>query len=49
MSQNNGEKFAYISEEGVAVVGKNGNLITAWGKRDFDNEMNEIVKKLFGN
>ena len=48
LSQNNGSKYAYITQEGVAVVSNEGKLITAWTSADFDDNMKEIVKKLFG-
>ena len=47
LSQSGGNKYAYISQEGVVVVSKNGKLITAWGKTDFDEKMIEIVEKLY--
>lgn len=46
--QNGGSKYAYISKEGVVVVSKDGKLITAWGKDNFDTAMSEIIGKLFG-
>ena len=46
--QNNGNKFAYITQEGVAIVSKEGKLITAWSSTDFDSSMLEIINKLFG-
>ncbi len=39
LSQNEGEKFAFITEDGVAIVSKDGKLVTAWGKKDFDEGM----------
>lgn len=48
LSQNNGNKFAYITQEGVAIVSKEGKLITAWSSTDFDSSMSEIISKLFG-
>ena len=48
LSQNNGNKFAYITQEGVAIVSKEGKLITAWSSADFDSSMLEIINKLFG-
>lgn len=39
LSQNGGEKFAFITENGVAIVSKDGKLVTAWGKKDFDEGM----------
>ena len=48
LSQNNGSKFAFITKEGVAIVSKEGNLITAWSSNDFDSNMLEIIKGLFG-
>jgi len=38
----------FVTKEGVAVVAKDGKLVTAWSKEYFDSEMIEIVKKLFG-
>ncbi len=35
LSQNEGEKFAFITEDGVAIVSKDGKLVTAWGKKRF--------------
>ena len=48
LSQNNGNKFAYITQEGVAIVSKEGKLITAWSSEDFDSSILEIISKLFG-
>ena len=48
LSQNNGNKFAYITQEGVAIVSKEGKLITAWSSTDFDSSMLEVISKLFG-
>ena len=44
LSQDNGNKFAFVTKKGVAVVGKSGKLITAWGKANFDDNMKQIVK-----
>ncbi|HAK1365680.1 TPA: hypothetical protein H1069_002242, partial [Listeria monocytogenes] len=43
LSQNGGEKFAFITENGVAIVSKDGKLVTAWGKKDFDEGMEKII------
>ncbi|EAG7507178.1 hypothetical protein BLH89_11195, partial [Listeria monocytogenes] len=43
LSQNEGEKFAFITEDGVAIVSKDGKLVTAWGKKDFDEGMKKII------
>ena len=48
LSQNNGSRFAYITNEGVVIVSKEGRLITAWSNMDFDSNMLEIIEKLFG-
>lgn len=48
LSQSNGSKFAYITKDGVAIVSKEGKLITAWSSADFDSNMLEIIEKLFG-
>lgn len=42
-------KYAFVTKEGVAVVRKDGKLITAWSAIDFDKNMLEIIKKLFGD
>ncbi|ENH0453027.1 LXG domain-containing protein [Listeria monocytogenes] len=48
LSQNGGEKFAFITENGVAIVSKDGKLVTAWDKKDFDEGMEKIIEKLYG-
>ena len=48
LSQNNGNKFVFITRAGVAVVSKEGRLITAWSSAEFDSTMQEIINKLFG-
>lgn len=48
LSQNGGEKFAYITKEGVVIVAKDGKLVTAWSKNFYDNNMIQIVNSLFG-
>ncbi|EHT4840105.1 LXG domain-containing protein [Listeria monocytogenes] len=48
LSQNEGEKFAFITEDSVAIVSKDGKLVTAWGKKDFDEGMKKIIEKLYG-
>lgn len=48
LSQNNGSKFAFITQDGVAIVSKDGKLITAWSSKYYDNAMQEIMIKLFG-
>lgn len=48
LSQNGGEKFAFITENGVAIVSKDGKLVTAWGKKEFDEGMEKIIEKLYG-
>ena len=45
--QNNGNKFAHITQEGVAIVSKEGKLITAWSSADFDSSILEIINQLF--
>ena len=49
LSQNNGNKFAFVTREGVAIVTKEGKLVTTWSSDNFDNSMKEIVRKLFGD
>lgn len=45
--QNNGNKFAYITQEGGAIVSKEGKLITAWSSAYFDSSILEIINQLF--
>ena len=48
LSQSGGNKFAYITKEGVAVVSKEGKLITGWTNANFDESMIGILSKLYG-
>ena len=48
LSQDNGNKFVYVTRDGVAVISKDGKLITAWTSANFDSNMSRIVKLLFG-
>ena len=48
LSQNGGNKFAYITQDGVAIVSKDRKLITARGKSNFDENMLDVISKLFG-
>lgn len=48
IEQDGGNKYVYITREGTAVVRKDGKLITAWSKDNYDQNMIEIVKKLYG-
>ena len=48
LSQCFGSKFAFITKEGVAIVSKEGKLITAWSSMNFDENMLEIIRCLFG-
>lgn len=43
------EKYAYVSPKGVVILRKDGKLITTWSEKDFDDNMKNIVKKLFGD
>lgn len=49
LSQNNGNKFVFITKNGVVILDKSGKLITNWGSSDFDNNMIKILKKLIGD
>ncbi|MBP3285055.1 MAG: peptidoglycan-binding protein, partial [Clostridia bacterium] len=48
LSQNGGSKYAYITREGVAIVSKEGKLITAWSSTEFDSNMINVIRRLFG-
>jgi hypothetical protein len=47
LAQGNG-KYAFVSPDGVAIVVYNGKLVTTWSSSNFDENMFEIIKKLFG-
>ena len=49
LSQNEGNKYVYVTKEGVAVVSKEGKLITGWSSSDYDEDMIKIVNRLFGD
>ena len=48
IEQASGQKYAFVTKDGVAIVRTDGKLITAWSSEDFDEGMLEIIKKLFG-
>jgi pyocin large subunit-like protein len=48
LSQDNGNRYAFVTTEGVAVVSNDGKLITAWTKDTYDNQMKNVVNKLYG-
>jgi hypothetical protein len=48
LAQNGGEKFLFVTQEGVAVVTKEGKLVTTYSASKFDETMLNIVKQLFG-
>jgi hypothetical protein len=48
-SQAGGNKFLIVTKEGAVVVSKEGKLVTAWGKADFDDPMKELLKKIYGD
>ncbi|WP_157454446.1 T7SS effector LXG polymorphic toxin [Carnobacterium maltaromaticum] len=48
LEQAGGNKYAFITQEGVAIVSKEGKLVTAWSKEFYDEPMIELLKKLFG-
>ena len=43
-----GEKYAYITEKGMAVLSEKGTLIATYSSAYYDASMKEIVKRLFG-
>lgn len=48
IEQASGQKYAFVTKDGVAIVRADGKLITAWSSEDFDEGMLEIIQKLFG-
>lgn len=49
VEQIKGEKFAYVTKKGVVILREDGKLITAWSNKDFDSNMKEIIKKIYGD
>jgi RHS repeat-associated protein len=45
--QQAGDKFMYITKAGAVVVDKAGRVITAYGSKYFDSNMQNVVRKLF--
>lgn len=43
------KKYAYVSPKGVVILRKDGKLITTWSEKDFDENMKNIVRKIFGD
>lgn len=46
--QQGADKFMYITQEGVAIVTRDGKLVTAYSKLQFDDNIKTVVKQLFG-
>jgi hypothetical protein len=46
--QQTNDKFLYITQQGAVVVNKAGQVITAYGNKYFDSNMQAVVKQLFG-
>jgi peroxiredoxin len=44
LSQQGGNRFAYVSQEAVVVVDKSGNIVTVWGKDTFDDVVKQVLK-----
>lgn len=42
-----GQKYAFVTKDGVAIIRTDGKLIIAWTKADFDAPMNDIIYRLF--
>ena len=40
--------YIFISKEGAAVFRKSGKMITTYSSQNFDENMLNIVKRLFG-
>ncbi|NMO96712.1 pre-toxin TG domain-containing protein [Paenibacillus lemnae] len=48
LSQNNGKKHLFFSEEGAAVVANDGTLVTVIPKSKYDDAYKALSKSLFG-
>lgn len=45
LSQWNGQRFRYITDEACIVVNKNGEIITGWLKDEFGDTIKQILKE----
>jgi len=45
LSQRSGNSFAYVSNEAVVVVDKAGEIITTYGKNNFDAIVQQVLKE----
>jgi hypothetical protein len=48
LSQNNGNKHLFFSQEGAAVVAKDGTLVTVIPKSKYDDAYKALSESLFG-
>jgi hypothetical protein len=48
LSQNNGSKHLFFSEEGAAVVANDGTLVTTIPKSKYDDAYKALSTSLFG-
>jgi N-acetyl-anhydromuramyl-L-alanine amidase AmpD len=46
--QQTGDKYLYITQHCAVVVNKTEQVITAFGSKYFDSNMQEVIKELFG-
>lgn len=46
--QQSGDKILYITKHGAIVVNSSGKVITAYTNINFDTNMKDVVKRLFG-
>lgn len=44
LSQQGGNRFAYVSQDAVVVLDKKGNIVTIWGKDTFDYVVKQVLK-----
>jgi hypothetical protein len=45
LSQRGGESFAYVSNEAVVVISKAGEIITSYGKSNFDSIVQQVLRE----
>ena len=44
LSQRGGTRFAYVSNDAVVIVNKAGNIVTTWGKSNFDKTVLQVLE-----
>ena len=49
LSQAGGAKHAFVTQEGVVVLSREGKIVTCWAAKDFNEPMKKVIEALFGS